>query len=369
MDIGVPLERKTAETRVGMTPEGVAQLASAGHSVAVESGAGEHSDIPDEAYRDAGATIVDRETAWDRDLLVKVKEPQPEEFEYLDGQIVFTYFHLAAFPELTDELIETGTIAIAYETVERDDGSMPLLRPMSQVAGRMAPIVGSKYLSRQEGGRGVLPTGLPGVEPADVVVIGGGTVGANAARVAAGIGSEVTILELDQERLADLEERMPAGVTTRFSNPTSVREAVAAADLVVGAVLVPGAEAPEVVSEEDVKAMQNGAVVVDVAVDQGGCVATTHATTHDDPVYVEHGVVHYAVANMPSAYPRTATYGLTNATIPYVRDIANKGWRGALAEDPVLARGLNVARGHVTEKPVAEEFDREHVPFERLPEE
>lgn len=367
MLIGVPKEQKTAETRVGMTPGGVEMLVDRGHEVLVETGAGTGTGISNTEYEEAGATIVeDAATAWETDLVVKVKEPQASEYEYLEDQIVFTYFHLAAFEELTHELLETDVTAIAYETVEEPDGTMPLLRPMSQVAGRMAPLMGVKYLSRQDGGRGVLPTGLPGVEPATVSVIGGGTVGANAARIAANLGSEVTILEIDQNRLVTLESDLPINVSTQYSTPSSVREAVVESDVVIGAVLVTGKEAPTVVEEADVAAMQDGSVIVDVAVDQGGCVATTHPTTHPDPVFEKHGVVHYAVANMPSAYPLTATKGLTNATISYVIDIAEKGWKTALEEDDALRRGLNVAAGSVTYEPVADEFDLEYVPFEDL---
>lgn len=365
MIVGVPRERKDSENRVGMTPSGVERLTADGHTVRIEEGAGTGSGIPDTAYKDAGAEIVDQETAWDTDMVVKVKEPLEEEYDLLDDQLLFTYLHLAAFPELTERLLETDVVAIAYETVE-EDGQLPLLRPMSQVAGRMAALMGAQYLVRHEGGKGLLPTGIPGVAGAEAAVIGGGTVGANAARVAAGIGCDVTVLEIDQARMAELEAELPENVNTVFSSPSSISEHVRDADIVIGAVLVPGDAAPELVSEDDVRAMEDGSVVVDVAVDQGGCIATTHPTSHSDPVYTEHGVVHYAVTNMPGAYARTATYGLTNATIDHVAELAEKGWRQACEDSPALRKGLNVAEGHLTERPVADHLGLEYTPFEEL---
>jgi len=366
MIVGVPKEQKDSENRVGMTPSGVQRLTAAGHTVRIEEGAGSGSGIPDSAYEEAGAEIVDQDTAWDTDMVVKVKEPLKQEYAYLDDQILFTYLHLAAVPELTKELLDTDVIAIAYETVEEEDGSLPLLRPMSQVAGRMSALMGAQYLVRHEGGKGLLPTGIPGVAGAEVVVVGGGTVGVNAARVAAGMGADVTILEINQARMVELEADLPENVTTVFSDPTSISEHVRSADIVIGAVLVTGDAAPELVNEDDVRAMDDGSVIVDVAVDQGGCVATTRPTSHSDPVYTEHDVVHYAVTNMPGAYARTATQGLTNATIDHVLALAEKGWEQACQDDPVLRRGLNVAQGRLTEQPVADHLGLGYTPFEQL---
>lgn len=365
MEIGVPRERKDNENRVGITPAGVERLTGEGHEVQVEEGAGEGSGISDEDYEDAGAEIVGQEQAWSSDMVMKVKEPLEEEYGFLNDQIIFTYFHLAAEEELTMKLLETDVKAIAYETVE-EDGRLPLLEPMSQVAGRMAPLMGSYYQTKHNKGRGKLPPGLPGVEPAEVAVIGGGTVGKNAAEVAAGIGCDVTVLEVDQQRMAELEDILPDNVDTKFSNETNIRESVEDADIVVGAVLLPGAAAPKLIKKEHVKSMKEGSVIVDVAVDQGGLAETTKPTSHSEPTYVEHGVVHYAVTNMPGAYANTATYGLTNATLPYAVEIANKGWEKACKDNPAISKGLNVAKGKVTEKPVAEEFGREYVDFDEL---
>jgi alanine dehydrogenase len=365
MLIGVPRERKDNENRVGMTPSGVQKLTDSGHTVRIEQGAGEGSGIPDTAYKDAGAEIVDQDEAWDVEMVVKVKEPLEDEYRYLDDQLVFTYFHLAAFPELTDQLLGTDVTAIAYETVELE-GRLPLLKPMSEVAGRMAPLMGAAYQTIHTGGRGVLPPGMPGVSPAQVTVIGGGTVGKNAAQVAAGMGCDVTVLELDAERMEHLEDVLPDNVDTVLSNRTSIRDHVTDSDIVIGAVLVPGDAAPEVVTEEMVEDMPDGSVIVDVAVDQGGCVATTRPTSHSDPVYTEHGVVHYAVTNMPGAYARTATYGLTNATLPYVLELAEKGWEQACRDSEPLRKGLNVAKGRLTEEPVADHLGKEYTPPEDL---
>lgn len=366
MIVGVPRERKDSENRIGMTPSGVQRLTSAGHTVRVEEGAGTGSGIQDTAYEEAGAEIVDQAAAWDTDMVVKVKEPLEQEYELLDDQVLFTYLHLAAFPELTQELLDTDVVAIAYETVEEADGTLSLLRPMSQVAGRMSALMGAQYLVRHEGGKGLLPAGIPGVAGAETVIIGGGTVGANAARVAAGIGCDVTVLEVDQGRMAELEAELPENVNTVFSSPSSISEHVRDADIVIGAVLVTGDAAPELVSEDDVRAMEDGSVIVDVAVDQGGCVATTRPTSHSDPVYTEHGVVHYAVTNMPGAYARTATRGLTNATIDHVLELAEQGWEQACQDDPALRKGLNVAHGQLTERPVADHLGLEYTPFEQL---
>ncbi|MDY6771630.1 MAG: alanine dehydrogenase [Candidatus Nanohaloarchaea archaeon] len=365
MLIGVPQERKDNENRVGMTPAGVQKLVSNGHTVRIEEGAGRGSGISDDAYRQAGAEFVGQDDSWDVDMVVKVKEPLESEYGYLDDQLIFTYFHLAAFPDLTEKLLDTDVTAVAYETVE-EGGDLPLLRPMSQVAGRMAPLMGAYYQTRHNNGRGVLPPGMPGVEPADVTVVGGGTVGKNAAEVAAGMGADVTVLEIDQARMEHLEDVLPANVDTVLSNEVNIEKHVTGSDIVVGAVLVPGAAAPEVVTEDHVRGMDDGSVIVDVAVDQGGCVATTRPTHHSDPTYVEHGVVHYAVTNMPGAYARTATYGLTNATIDYAVELADKGWKQACQDNPALRKGLNVAGGRVTEQPVAEEFGMDYTPPEDL---
>ncbi len=361
MRIGVPREIKDNENRVGMTPAGVRALVEGGHDVAVEQGAGAGSGLPDDAYQDAGADIVDADGAWDADMVVKIKEPLPDEYEYLhDDLTVFTYFHLAADRELTEAVLDSGITAIAYETVEADDGSLPLLRPMSQVAGRMAPLVGSYYLTRHNDGKGVLPPGIPGVPPGQVLVVGGGTVGANAAKVAAGMGADVTVMEVDHDRMRHLDETLPANVTTRISNQHNLEDELPDADVLVGAVLVPGAEAPHVVSREQVGMMDDGSVVVDVAVDQGGCVETTRPTSHSDPVYTAEGVTHYAVTNMPGAYARTATFAITNATLPYVQALAGNGWKDALRDDEALRKGMNAVDGTLTYRAVAEAFGMDH---------
>jgi alanine dehydrogenase len=366
--IGIPTERKVDESRVALTPAAVHVLVQDGHAVAVERGAGHGSGFADEDYAAAGARLVDREEAWAAELVLKVKEPQPEEYRYLRSDLtLFCYLHLAADGALTQALRDAGTTAVALETVQRDDGALPLLQPMSEIAGRMAVQVGAHLLQSPCGGRGVLVGGVPGVPPAHVVVVGGGTVGRGAARIAAGLGARVTVLEVSPERLAALDELFQGRVETLASYPWTVGQAVASADLVVGAVLVPGARAPHVVTEAMVRAMRPGAVVVDVAVDQGGCVETCdHPTTHHDPTYVRYGVVHYAVANMPGAVPRTATEALANATLPYVRRLAALGWRRAAAADPALARGVNVARGAVTCRPVAEAFGLPYRPVAEL---
>lgn len=361
MQIGIPRERKTGENRVAITPQGVAKLIDNGHTVQIASEAGTGSGITDTDYQDAGATIVDQETAWDSDMVMKVKEPLEDEYEYLDDQILFTYLHLAAFPDLTERLLETDVTAIAYETVQTDDGSLPLLKPMSQVAGRMAPLMASYFLTEHQGGSGTLPMGLPGVMPSKAVVIGGGTVGTNAAKVASDLGADVTIIEIDQERLNYLDDHLD--VNTRFSTEDAIADEITDADIVVGAVLVPGDSAPTVVTDEHVQAMPEGSVIVDVAVDQGGCVATTEPTSHDDPVTETHGILNYAVTNMPGAYARTATYGLTNATLPYAVEIANKGWKQACQDNRALRNGLNVADQNVTYEAVARVFDKSYTAF------
>lgn len=364
MQIGVPQEQKTGEHRVAITPEGVQTLQENGHTIQIEEGAGTGSGITDAAYEDAGATLVDQKTAWDSDMVMKVKEPLEDEYQFLDDQILFTYLHLAAFPELTDRLLETDVTAIAYETVETQDNTLPLLKPMSQVAGRMAPLMASYFLTEHSGGSGTLPMGLPGVKPSKTVIIGGGTVGKNAAMVAQSLGSDVMVIELDQERMNYVEDHLD--VNTRFSTQQAISEEVKDADIVVGAVLVPGNKAPTVVTDDDVRNMPNGSVLVDVAIDQGGCIATSEPTSHDDPITTKHDVVHYAVTNMPGAYAKTATYGLTNATLPYAVEIANKGWKKACQENNALQNGLNIASQQVTYKAIADVFDKSYTSFDSL---
>lgn len=354
--IGVPREIKADENRVAITPAGVMALAGHGHRVLVQSGAGEGSGFTDEDFRAAGAVMVSREEAWGADLVLKVKEPLAEEYGFFrPGQVLFTYLHLAPERELTLALLNREVVAIAYETVQLPDGSLPLLTPMSEVAGRMAVQIGAHFLEKRQGGRGVLLGGVPGVPPADVVIIGGGTVGTNAAKIALGMGARVTVLDISAERLRYLDDLFAGQVTTLMSNSYNIAQAVSRADLLVGAVLIPGARAPQLVSEDMVRTMKPGSVIVDVAIDQGGIVATMdRVTTHSHPTFVKHGVVHYAVANIPGAVPRTSTLALTNVTMPYALRLADMGWRRAAQEDPCLARGVNVCLGHVTYPAVAE---------------
>ncbi|MBX5466557.1 MAG: alanine dehydrogenase [Firmicutes bacterium] len=358
MRIGVPKERKPDEYRVALTPGGVASLVRDGHQVQVEAGAGEGSGFGDDQYRAVGAEVVpSAEAVWSTaEMVVKVKEPLPEEYRFFRPDLVLVgYLHLAPEPELTRALIDSGMAAIGYETIQLDDGSLPLLEPMSEVAGRMAAQVGAQFLERAWGGRGVLLGGVPGVLPGRVVVVGGGIVGTNAARVALGLGAEVTVLDVDPRRLRWLDDYFRGQVRTLFSTPYNLAQVVEGADLVVGAVLIPGAKAPHLVTEAMVRSMGPGAVVVDVAVDQGGSVETVdHPTTHSHPTYVRHGVIHYAVANMPGAVPRTATYALTHASLDWIRELAASPLEAALRRRPALARGLNVYRGRVTHPRVAE---------------
>ncbi|MBC8144716.1 MAG: alanine dehydrogenase [bacterium] len=363
MIIGVPREIKSNENRVGAVPSGVELLVNNGHTVLVETQAGIGSGFSDADYTNVGATIV--QTAADvyggADMIVKVKEPIKPEYGLIrEGQVLFTYFHFAAGRELTDAIIKSKSIAIAYETVVGRDGSLPLLVPMSEVAGRMAPQEGAKYLERTMGGRGVLLGGIPGTRPADVIVLGGGVVGTNAAKIAAGFGARVTIFDRDLHRLRYLDDVMPRNTQTMMSTPSSIREAVKHADLVIGAVLIPGAKAPGLVTRDMLPTMREGSVIVDVSVDQGGCIETTKATTHDNPTYVVDGVVHYCVANMPGAVPRTSTIGLTNATLPYMLKLADLGYREALSRDAGLRAGLNIHDGVVTHAGVAEAFGMEY---------
>lgn len=358
MKIGIPREIKSNENRVALTPAGAQVLAAAGHQVIVEAGAGIGSGFSDEGYTRCGASLAAEpgEVFAAADMVVKVKEPLPAEYGLLrPDQILFTYLHLAAEPDLTRALIDQRVSAVAYETVQLPDRSLPLLTPMSEIAGRMAVQVGAHFLERPHGGRGVLLGGVPGVPPGDVVILGGGVVGTNAAKMALGLGARVAILDVNTERLRELDDLFRGQVVTLMSNQANIAAAVKRADLLIGAVLIPGARAPHLVSESLVASMKPGAVIVDVAIDQGGSIATCdRVTTHEDPIYVKHGIVHYAVANMPGAVPRTATYALTNVTLPYILQLADKGFRAAVTDNEALARGVNVYRGHVTFPAVAE---------------
>ena len=359
MKIGVPKEIKTNENRVALVPAGAEALVAAGHSVMMEKGAGEGSGFLDSVYTAVGATIgPNADTVWrEADMIMKVKEPIAVEWPRMKkGQLIFTYFHFAADKELTLAHLKSGAICVAYETVELPSRELPLLTPMSEVAGRMAVQEGAKYLEKLYGGRGVLLGGVPGVAPAKVVVLGGGIVGINAAKMAAGLGAKVTVLDLSLERLRYLSDVMPANVTLIYSNRHNILEQIATADLVIGAVLIPGAVAPRLIRREDLKTMQPGSVIVDVAIDQGGCVETIHATTHENPTYVVDGIIHYGVANMPGGVPRTSTLALTNATFPYAKELAKKGWKQALKDNHALMKGLNIVDGKVTYAAVAEAF-------------
>src|SRR4051812_23527320 len=363
MKIGVPKEIKTNENRIALVPAGAEALIAAGHSVLVETGGGLGSGFSDEAYTDVGAKIArDAATVWrDSEMIMKVKEPIEREWPHMRrGQLIFTYFHFAADEKLTKAHIASGATCVAYETVELPTRELPLLTPMSEVAGRMAVQEGAKYLEKLYGGRGVLLGGVPGVVPAKVVILGGGIVGINAAKMAAGMGAKVVILDISLERLRYLSDVMPANVQLIYSNRHNILEQIKTADLVVGGVLIPGAKAPRLVRREDLKTMQPGSVIVDVAIDQGGCVETIHATTHENPTYVVDGVIHYGVANMPGGVPRTSTLALTNATLPYAMQLANRGWKVALRDNPALLKGLNVTEGKVTYAGVAEAFGMEY---------
>ncbi len=369
MNIGVPREVKDNEYRVGMVPAGVHQLADEGHTVLVERGAGDGSGFTDEEFEEAGGTLVDTadELYQRSEMVVKVKEPVEPEYQRMrEGQIIFSYLHLAPLPELTQVLMERRVIGLAYETITDKHGGLPLLTPMSEVAGRMSVVVGAYYLQKPFGGRGVLPGGVPGVRPGLVVVIGAGIVGMNALKMAMGLGAQVSILDINVERLRDIDDLYFAKVETIYSSPYSVFEAVKRADIVVGAVLIPGAAAPKLVTREMVEQMKPGSVIVDVAVDQGGCCETTRPTTHSDPVYQVSGIQHYCVTNMPGAYPRTSTMGLTNVTLPYVRRIAAAGLTKAVQGNPHLAEGVNTYGGRVTCKPVAEYQNLEFTPLSEV---
>ncbi|WP_449241766.1 alanine dehydrogenase [Desulfovibrio sp.] len=356
MIIGIPKEIKTLENRVSMTPGAVESLARRGHTVLVESGAGLGSGLTDAEYQAAGAKLVNAKDAWAAQMVIKVKEPVAAEYQYLrEDLLLFTYLHLAADRPQADALLEAGTTAVAYETVQKADGSLPLLTPMSEVAGRMATQVGAHYLEKTQGGRGVILGGVPGVPPAFVLILGGGVVGTNAAKVAVGMGARVMIMDLSHSRLQYLDDIFQGRLITMASTEPNIREAVRRADLVVGAVLVTGAKAPRLVTRDMLSTMKEGSVIVDVAVDQGGCVETIKATTHDHPTYVVDGVVHYGVANMPGAVPRTSTFALVNQTLPYAMKLADKGI-DALREDTALLKGLNTHKGKLTFKAVGEAF-------------
>jgi alanine dehydrogenase len=366
MVVGVPKEIKADEYRVAMLPVGVEELSTAGHRVLVERGAGLGSGILDSEYESAGATIVpEADAIWaEAELVVKVKEPQPSEWPRLRAeQTIFTYFHFAADEELTRAMIACGVTAIAYETLRDPRGGLPLLTPMSEVAGRMSIQEGAKFLERPQEGRGILLAGVPGVAPAEVAILGGGVVGSNAAKVAAGLGATVRILDINLDRLRYLDDIMPPNVTTLYSDRHTVREAIERADLVVGAVLITGARAPRLVRREDLGRMKNGSVIVDVAIDQGGCVETSRPTTHRQPTFVIDGVVHYCVTNMPGAVGRTSTYALCNVTLPYVLQFAEHGWQAVAAADPGVAEGVNIDRGRVTNRAVAATFGLEYSPL------
>ncbi|WP_282143499.1 alanine dehydrogenase [Cellulophaga baltica] len=360
MKIGIPKEIKNNESRVGMTPGGVFELVKNNHEVFVQSTAGDNSGFLDEAYVEAGATILEtiEEIYAIAEMIVKVKEPIEQEYSLIKkGQIVFTYFHFASSEPLTKAMLESGAICIAYETVEDRDGGLPLLTPMSEVAGRMSIQQGAKYLEKPVKGRGLLLGGVPGVPPGKVLILGAGVVGMQAAKMASGLGAQVTILDIDMKRLRYANDVLPANCTTLFSNEYNIREHVQTHDLIIGGVLLKGKKAPNLITRDMLKTMKSGAVIVDVAVDQGGCVETTKPTTHQDPIYIIDEIVHYSVANMPGAVPYTSTLALTNVTTSYAIKIANMGWKKALASDPGLQKGLNISEGEVIYKEIIEAFD------------
>ncbi len=369
MIVGVLKEIKAEENRVCMTPAGVEIMRQNGHEVLVEASAGVGSGFENETYKAAGAEIVEsaQEIFKRAGMVMHVKEPLPAEYDLIrQDQIVFTYLHLAAAEELTNVLIKSGSINIAYETIQKPDGSLPLLTPMSEVAGRMAIQQGAKYLEMAQGGHGVLLGGVPGVDPGTVVIIGGGIVGINAAKMACGLGAKVYLLDMNLERLRYLSDVMPSNCFLLMSKPTTVRRLIKEADVLVGAVLIPGAKAPKLVTREMLKTMKKGAVLVDVAIDQGGCFETAKATTHNEPIYTVEGVVHYCVANMPGAVPKTSTLALTNATLPYAVEIANKGWQKAMRENNEIKLGANVVKGKVTYQGVADAFGLEYTSIDTL---
>lgn len=369
MFIGVPKETKDEEYRVAITPDGTRALCQAGHQVLLQATAGEGSGFTDEEYRDAGASIVAEpgEVFRQAEIVVKVKEPLPPEYELLrEGLILFTFLHLAAEKELTQTLIDKRVTAIAYETVEQPDGSLTLLTPMSAIAGRLAVQIGAHYLEKVSGGCGKLLGGVPGVPPCTVAIIGGGCVGRNAAEVALGMGARIIILDVNAARLQELMELFGGHVETLMSNPSNIAMAVKQADLLIGSILIPGAAAPHLVTREMVSSMRHGSVIADVAIDQGGCIETSHPTLHSDPVYSVDGVIHYCAANMPGAVPRTSTLALTNATLPYILKLANLGFRQAALSDSALAKGVNVYDGHITNQGVARAFGLDYTPLSQL---
>jgi alanine dehydrogenase len=369
MRIGVLKEIKTKEHRVSVTPEGVEQMREHGHEVRVEAGAGAGSDFSNKEYENAGATICSspKEIYRECELIMKVKEPLPVEYPLIqNGQVLFTYFHFAASLELTNAVIDSGAVAIAYETVEQKNGSLPLLTPMSEVAGRLAVQEGAKYLEKTYGGRGVLLSGVPGVEPGTILIIGGGIVGTSAAKIACGLGAKVYLLDTSPERLGYLADIMPKNCFPIMSSPATIRRLLKEADLVVGAVLIHGAAAPKLITRDMLKIMKKGSVIVDVAIDQGGCVETAKPTTHDDPIYEVDGIIHYCVANMPGAVSYTSTKALTNVTLPYALEIADKGYEKAAKENPEILKGINILKGKVTYKAVADAFDLAYYPVDSL---
>ena len=369
MIIGVPKEIKNNENRVAITPAGVKALNQSNHQVLIQKSAGVGSGISDQEYLEAGAAILDtaKQVFEQSDMIMKVKEPMPSEYTLIKkGQIVFTYFHFAASHELTQGMIDRKSICIAYETVENEDRNLPLLAPMSEVAGKMAGHVAAYFLALPYGGKGILMGGVPGVKPAKVLVIGGGTVGTNAAKVAAGIGANVIIFDISLNRLKYLDDIMPKNVNFLVSNQHNIEQEIKDADALIGAVLIPGAAAPKLVIEEMVKSMQPNSVIVDVAIDQGGCIETSKPTSHTEPTYKRYGVLHYCVTNMPGAFARTSTFALTNATIPYALEIANKGYQKALISNPAIARGCNILEGKITYKPVADAFGFSYYPINKL---
>jgi alanine dehydrogenase len=368
MIIGVPKEIKNNENRVALTPGGAQELIKRGHSVFVQSTAGDGSGFFDQEYIEAGATILsDIESVYAKaEMIMKVKEPIEAEYDLIkEDQLVFTYFHFASYEPLTHAMIKSKSICLAYETVEKPDKSLPLLVPMSEVAGRMSIQEGAKYLEKPLKGRGILLGGVPGVRPAKVLILGGGVVGTNAAKMAAGMGADVTIMDLSLQRLRYLDDIMPANVNTFMSNEYNIRELIGTHDLIIGAVLIPGAKAPHLITRDMLKEMRPGTVLVDVAVDQGGCIETCRPTTHEDPTYIIDDVLHYCVANMPGAVPYTSTLALTNATLPYAIQLANKGWVKACQDNRELSLGLNIIKGDVVYDAVAEAFDLPHVPSEK----
>jgi len=369
MIIGVLKEIKAEENRVSLSPGGVEFMRQRGHSVLVQKNAGRASGFGNAAYKGAGAEIVEKPAEiFDRaEMILRVKEPQPSEFELLKkNQIYFAYLHLAASEKVTRAMIDRGIVSIAYETIQKEDGSLPLLKPMSEVAGPMAIQEGAKYLEMAQGGQGVLLGGVPGVDPATVAVIGGGVVGINAAKMACGLGAKVYILDINLDRLRYLSDVMPGQCITLMSSPKAIRNLLPQADVVVGAVLLPGSKTPTLITREMLKTMKKGSVLVDVAIDQGGCFETSKETTHAAPTYSVDGILHYAVSNMPGALPRTSTLALNNATLPYALEIANKGWKNAMKQNPEIRRGANVVKGNVTYRGVAEAFGLDFVPIEKL---